>query len=97
MPECNVSQKPKTTKLNVISHLQSGCVVEVCGADALPDLIPVGSDAPQRHLLLLRDLLQLHPHLAHLPHRFRVDEVLLRPVVRVSVSLLMKFSDIFNK
>jgi hypothetical protein len=39
------------------------------------------------NLLILHDLLELSPHLSHLPHGLAVDEVVSTPLGRVSVGL----------
>lgn len=48
------------------SYLQLGGLVEISGADALPDDVPVGAAGGQVHLLLHHDVLQLGAHLTHL-------------------------------
>lgn len=48
------------------SYLELGSLVEIRGADALPDDVPVGAAGGQVHLLLHHDVLQLGAHLAHL-------------------------------
>lgn len=56
-------------------HLQSCCLVEVGGADALADNVPLCARGDQRELLLVHDILQLLTHLANLhnnqPHQTR--------------------------
>lgn len=46
-----------------------GGVVEVGGADALADDVPVGARGDEGQLLALHDVLQLGPHLADLGER----------------------------
>lgn len=48
------------------SYLELGSLVEISGADALPDDVPVGAAGGQVHLLLHHDVLQLGANLTHL-------------------------------
>jgi len=65
--------------------LEPGRLVEVRRADALAHNVPVGAAALHVQVLLRHDVLQLLPHLAHLPHRLDVDEVLVAPRRAVAV------------
>ena len=66
------------------SHLEGGGVMEVGGADAFPDHIPIVPGGDNWHLLLIGNLLELGSNLAHLLHRLAVDEVLVAPIVRIT-------------
>ncbi len=48
------------------SHLESGRLVEVGGADALPDDVPLSPARHQWEILLVHDVLQLLTDLPHL-------------------------------
>ena len=59
-------QKRSQQRMYLGLYLQSGSLVEVGGADALADDVPVRPTGNQLHLLLLHDLPQLLLHLTHL-------------------------------
>ena len=61
--------------------------MEVGRADALPDDVPLVAGADHGHLLLVHDVLELLPDLAHLAHRLAVDEVVGGPLHGVAVGL----------
>ena len=56
-----------------VCHLQPCCLVEVSGADALADNVPLCARGDQWELLLVHDILQLLTHLTNLhnnqPHQ----------------------------
>lgn len=51
---------------SAMCHLQSCCLVEVGGADALADNVPLCPRGNQWELLLVHDILQLLTHLSNL-------------------------------
>lgn len=57
------------------SYLELGSLVEIGGADALPDDVPVGAAGGQVHLLLHHDVLQLGAHLAHLHRNKKIKKL----------------------
>jgi len=49
-----------------VGYLQPGSLVEVGGADALADYVPLCATGDKGELLLVHDVLQLLPHLSNL-------------------------------